>query len=125
MKRVLKRFGYSSDRNLRTISRIWLHLVMVSNSVLTNHVGKYERIECRIVGKVLFCVARQEVFMSEKQTEEQINRRKFLKVAAVTAVAATATGAGASLLNSQKSPTATITGQPSPPPSSKPIKRMI
>jgi hypothetical protein len=41
--------------------------------------------------------------MSEKHMEEQINRRKFLKAAAVTAVAATATGAGASLLNSQKS----------------------
>lgn len=41
--------------------------------------------------------------MSEKYPEEQINRRKFLKAAAVTAVAATATGAGASLLNSQKS----------------------
>ncbi|MCB9422690.1 MAG: twin-arginine translocation signal domain-containing protein [Ardenticatenaceae bacterium] len=41
--------------------------------------------------------------MSAKQTEELVNRRKFLKAAAVTAVAATATGAGASLLNSQKS----------------------
>ena len=40
--------------------------------------------------------------MSENNADEQINRRKFLKVAAVTAVAATATGAGASLLNSQK-----------------------
>ena len=50
--------------------------------------------------------------MSEKQTEEQINRRKFLKVAAVTAVAATATGAGASLLNSQKSPTQPSLAQP-------------
>lgn len=50
--------------------------------------------------------------MSEKQTEEQINRRKFLKAAAVTAVAATATGAGASLLNSQKSSTQPAVGQP-------------
>ncbi len=41
--------------------------------------------------------------MSEEYQEEPINRRKFLKAAAVTAVAATATGAGASLLNSQKS----------------------
>ena len=41
--------------------------------------------------------------MSEEYQEEPINRRKFLKVAAVTAVAATATGAGASLLNSPKS----------------------
>ncbi|MEJ2626312.1 MAG: hypothetical protein P8Z80_17860 [Pseudolabrys sp.] len=41
--------------------------------------------------------------MSDEQAEERVNRRKFLKVAAVTAVAATATGAGATLLNSQKS----------------------
>lgn len=40
--------------------------------------------------------------MSDKQFDEQLNRRKFLKVAAVTAVAATATGGGAMLLNSQK-----------------------
>ncbi len=50
--------------------------------------------------------------MSEKQTEEQINRRKFLKTAAITAVAATATGAGASLLNSQKPSTQPSVGQP-------------
>ncbi len=50
--------------------------------------------------------------MSEKQTEEQINRRKFLKAAAVTAVAATATGTAASLLNSQKSSTRPSVGQP-------------
>lgn len=50
--------------------------------------------------------------MSEKQTEEQINRRKFLKAAAVTAVAATATGAGASLLNSQKSSIQPAVGHP-------------
>lgn len=47
--------------------------------------------------------------MSEKHAEEQINRRKFLKAAAVTAVAATATGAGASLLNSQKTATQPLT----------------
>lgn len=50
--------------------------------------------------------------MSEKPMEEQLNRRKFLKVAAVTAVAATATGAGASLLNSQKSTRPPSSGQP-------------
>ena len=40
--------------------------------------------------------------MSDKQFDEQVNRRKFLKVAAVTAVAATTTGAGAALLNSRQ-----------------------
>lgn len=46
--------------------------------------------------------------MSEKQGDEQINRRKFLKAAAVTAVAATATGGGAALLNSRKSTPGTV-----------------
>lgn len=50
--------------------------------------------------------------MSEKQTEEQINRRKFLKGAAVTAVAATTVGSGAALLNSQKSQPPSSSGQP-------------
>jgi hypothetical protein len=50
--------------------------------------------------------------MSENHSDEQINRRKFLKAAAVTAVAATATGAGASLLNSQKTQTQPPLTQP-------------
>ena len=42
--------------------------------------------------------------MTEKQSDAEINRRKFLKGAAVTAVATTAAGAGVALLNKPSTP---------------------
>ncbi|MCP4423381.1 MAG: twin-arginine translocation signal domain-containing protein [Chloroflexi bacterium] len=57
--------------------------------------------------------------MSEKHIEQQVDRRKFLKAAAITAVAAGATGAGAALLKPRSS--APVTATPTALPAVQPV----
>jgi hypothetical protein len=53
--------------------------------------------------------------MTQEYDDQHVDRRRFLKAAALTAVAATATGAGAALINKQAPTPATITTVSSPP----------
>lgn len=55
--------------------------------------------------------------MASEQNETNVNRRHFLKAAVMTAVAATATGAGAAVLtkNNQATPVMAVTSLPTPP----------